>query len=150
LGIILGFEAHRPENELGRGPDDLWILSKDMALVIEAKSRKDRDNPLTKDEHGQLLEAFEWFRQNYPDLTGYKVVVHPNATTTDVVTAGDSLALTLEKLSVVLANTRELITHLCGVPTESTLTTECEKKLASLGLTPTQLIERFLEPFRVS
>lgn len=148
LGIILGFEAHRPEHEFGKGPDDLWILDDKTALVIEAKSRKTKAKPLTKEEHGQLLEAFEWFQQQYPNVKGYKVVLHPNAVATEAVTATDSFALTFERLSVLLTNTRELITQLCALPTETTLKTECEKRLAVLDLTPARLVEKFLEPFR--
>jgi replicative superfamily II helicase len=147
LGTILGFEAHRPECEFGRGPDDLWILDDRSAMVIEVKSRKDKDNPLTKEDHGQLLEAYEWFRQNYPGIKGYKVVVHPNAVTTRAVTAGDSFALTLQTLTVLLTNTRELITQLCEITADSTLRAGCEKLLSGLNLTPTKLVSKFLESF---
>lgn len=148
LGIILGFEAHRPEREFGKGSDDLWILDDRSAMVIEAKSRKDKDNALTKEEHGQLLEAYEWFSQNYPGIKGYKVVVHPSAVTTAAVTAGDSFALTLQGLAVLLTKTRELITRLCAITDDSTLGAACEEILSKLNLTPTQLVSGSLEPFR--
>jgi hypothetical protein len=34
--------------------------------VIEAKSRKDADNPLYKKDHAQLLEAEQWFKVVLP------------------------------------------------------------------------------------
>ena len=148
LGMILGFETHRPEREFTKGPDDLWILNEKSAMVIEAKSRKDEDNALTKEEHGQLLEAYEWFGQNYPGIKGYKVVVHPNAVTTAAVTAGDSFALTLQGLAILLTNARELITQLCAITDDTTLGAACEEILFRLRLTPAQLVNHFLEPFR--
>ena len=52
LGAILGFEASRPEKLFGNGPDVLWIISKTTGLIIEAKSRKNQANALTKEQHG--------------------------------------------------------------------------------------------------
>ena len=45
----------------GEGPDVLWLLPGKIGLVIEAKSRKKEKKALTKEEHGQLLVASEWF-----------------------------------------------------------------------------------------
>ena len=39
------------------GPDVLWLLTENLGLVIEVKSRKDRDNALYRKQHGQLLNA---------------------------------------------------------------------------------------------
>jgi hypothetical protein len=66
FGTILGFESQRPDHEFSVGPDVLWLLDERSALVISAKNRKVKDNPLTKPEHGQLLEDYEWFQQEYP------------------------------------------------------------------------------------
>ena len=148
LGQIIGFHAQRPEHEYGKGPDVLWIIEQKKALVIEAKSRKDAKNVLNKEEHGQLLESFQWFQEEYPSVEGYKVVVHPNALVTDCVTAKESYALTLNSLAILLTNTRQLISELCSVPmSDSTLISKCQKRLTDLNLAPSLFIDNFLEPF---
>jgi replicative superfamily II helicase len=68
LGAYLGFEAERPDKAHGVGPDVLWRTDGSFDFVIEAKSRKDEDNPLYKKEHAQLLEAEHWFKLAYPGL----------------------------------------------------------------------------------
>jgi replicative superfamily II helicase len=147
LGLFLGFAAHRPERDFGKGPDVLWILDRDTAWVIEVKSRKESDKALTKEEHGQLLESFGWFQQEYPGTSGHKVVVHPNVYVSRAVTATGSNVLSLDKLSVLITRTRELMIYLCQIQAEDTLKTECEKALKRLGLRPGQLVDNFLEPF---
>src|ERR1022692_2188442 len=62
LGTMLGFETSRPEKSYGKGPDLLWLISKDAGLIIEAKSRKNPTNALTKAQHGQLLVSENWFK----------------------------------------------------------------------------------------
>ena len=149
LGMILGFHTQRPEHEYGKGPDILWIMTEKVALVMEAKSRKAPKNALTKEEHGQLLQSFEWFQSEYPHYKGYKVVVHPNAVVTNTVTAKDSYALTLTSLSLLLTHTRELITKLSSIPmSQASLTSKCEELLVQLSLTPELLVRKFLEPFQ--
>ena len=75
LGIMLGFAAERPEKIYSNGPDVLWLLDGELALVIEAKSRKKQKNALTKEQHGQLLVAMQWFQQEYPNYHGIPVSI---------------------------------------------------------------------------
>ena len=148
LGAVLGFQTERPENDFGKGPDVLWLLDDTTGLVIEAKSRKDVDNPLTKEEHGQLLNSFEWFKQKYPQHNGYKVIVHPNAVASTSTAATDTYALTLDKLLSLVSSTGELVSDfVASIAPPETLKARCEAKLAQLKLTPAQLIRTFLEPF---
>ena len=150
LGELLGFTAQRPDNDFGVGPDVLWLLNDSSALIIEVKSRKKLDNPLNKDEHGQLLNSAQWFQTIYPGFAGCRVVVHPNNLTTDSVVPDDSYALTLDKLGTLVGNTRELLTNLSSVPMgrETTLA-KCDEDLLALNLTPDRLVKVFLEAFEI-
>jgi hypothetical protein len=76
LGIMIGLAAERRDAN-GEGPDVLWLLPSKVGIVIEAKSRKKEKNALTKDDHGQLLVAAEWFAANYPGYSVVRVSVHP-------------------------------------------------------------------------
>ncbi len=148
LGELLGFSAQRPERDEGRGPDVLWLLDPKTALILSAKSRKEAENPLTKGEHGLLLEESQWFQQEYPRMNGLRVVVHPNRRTTSNVTPDGSFVLTLGKLAALVGNDRELFGDLCQLPlSEATLLTKCDLRLSELNLTPEKLIGEFLQPF---
>jgi replicative superfamily II helicase len=151
LGAMLGFSAERPDKNYGKGPDVLWLLSGHLALIIEAKSRKNRDNALTKDQHGQLLNAAEWFRSEYPGRTGVRVSMHPNVRATESTVPGDSKALTYEKLNALIAEARALIVSLCeSVVSREELVMRCERLLGESSLTPDSLVKEYLVPFETS
>ncbi|MEQ9552958.1 MAG: DEAD/DEAH box helicase family protein [Coleofasciculus sp. G3-WIS-01] len=149
LGSILGFCTQRPDNLYSKGPDVLWLLDDQRALVIEAKSRKQQDNTLTKDQHGQLLNAGAWFKKNYPNFSsGILVSVHPNTTTTPATETVDSKALTFEKLNELITDTRRLLSELCeAVISDNELIIRCEQLLSNSTLKPKSLIEQYLVPF---
>jgi replicative superfamily II helicase len=148
FGELLGFSSQRPERDTGKGPDVLWLLNSKSALILSAKSQKIPGNPLNKEEHGQLLEAAQWFQQEYPSHKGYRVVVHPNHYVTEEVTPEGSFALTMTRLRTLIGNARNLFTDLCDFPlSESTMLAKCDKRLIELNLTPEKLIKTFLEPF---
>lgn len=151
FGLILGFQAQRPEHEFGKGPDVLWLLDDRVGLVMEVKSRKDPKNPLTKAEHGQLLSSFEWFKQEYPGYQGTKVSVHPTALASQSVVTSDTMVLTLRSLASLVACARELLSELCGsnAPTEE-LKVRCEARLGELNLSPQKLCDTFLQPLQHS
>jgi len=150
LGSILGFEASRPEKQFGNGPDVLWIISKTTGLIIEAKSRKNQANALTKEQHGQLLVAENWFKDTYKGMTGIRVSVHPNVTATKNAVPSRTKALTLAKLNELIVETRQLITTLCesGHP-DNELAHYCEDLLKKSNLTPERLVQQYLVNFEV-
>ncbi|MBI3466403.1 MAG: hypothetical protein HY000_25605 [Planctomycetes bacterium] len=63
LAPLLGAEGSRPEEELGEGPDDLWLWS-DFSILIEAKNGN--QERLHKKDAGQLLLSLQWFKRAYP------------------------------------------------------------------------------------
>jgi hypothetical protein len=150
LGSILGFEASRPEKLFGNGPDVLWIISKTTGLIIEAKSRKNQANGLTKEQHGQLLVSENWFKDNYKGLTGIRVSVHPNVTATKKSVPSRTKALTLAKLNELVGEARKLITELCesGHP-DNELAQYCDQLLKKTNLTPERLPANYLIDFEV-
>ncbi|NMQ30307.1 DEAD/DEAH box helicase [Candidatus Accumulibacter phosphatis] len=112
LGELIGLSAERHDDG-GEGPDVLWLLPNKIALILEAKSRKLDKNPLTKEEHGQLLVAQQWFEKNYDGYTSLRVVVHPTNKATPAAAAHESYALTLDRLTAMVADARTLLTELC-------------------------------------
>jgi hypothetical protein len=119
-------------------------------LIIEAKSRKNDENALTKAQHGQLLVSENWFKANYNGLTGIRISVHPNVTATRNAVATGTKALTLAKLNELIVEARGLISALCdsGYP-DKELAGYCKKLLANSNLTPNKLIDHYLIDFEV-
>lgn len=111
LGEMIGLITERHDDG-GEGPDVLWLLPQKVAFIIEAKSRKLNRNALTKEEHGQLLVAQQWFERNYQGYTSLRVCVHPTNLATAAAVANESFALTMEQLTVLVADARALLTEL--------------------------------------
>ncbi|MFG6489744.1 DEAD/DEAH box helicase [Roseateles sp. BYS78W] len=112
LGRMIGLTTERHDDG-GEGPDVLWLLPTKFAWIIEAKSRKLDKNPLTKEEHGQLLVAEQWFQGNYEGYVTQRIVVHPTNKATAAASAHDSYALALDRLVALVADARALLTALC-------------------------------------
>lgn len=151
LGYILGFQTDRPEHKYGGiAPDCLWLIEDKLALIIEAKSRKKQKNALTKEEHGQLLNAVEWFKKEYPNYAYYRVSVHPNNKITKSIEPGDSKVLTIDKLNELLANIRKMIIALCDHHfDDKALIKYCDECLKSNFLTPQSIVNKYLTKFEV-
>ena len=148
LAKFLGFVGQRPEHQFRVGPDVLWLIENDYAFVIECKSRKEAKNALTKDEHGQLLVAKNWFSTEYPVRKAAGIVAHPNSSATEPAAAKNALALTLTKLDELVAATKEVLSELCRAETPAA---ELEKRCALLleehKLNHTGLVSHFLKAF---
>lgn len=147
LGRMIGLSAEQHDTN-GEGPDVLWLLPKKIGFVIEAKSRKKPKNALTKEEHGQLLVASEWFSKNYPGYQGVRVSVHPANAATKAAVAGASYALMYERLAALISDARSLLQSLCESQlSEPELIHECAKLLSQSNVRADRLIERYLLPF---
>lgn len=148
LGKYLGFVADRPEKSYGVGPDVLWLLNSKTAWVIEVKSRKDRDNPLTKSNHGQLLNSEQWFRKEYPTMNPVRMIIGPNRLKTENTIAGESKVLTFDKLNSLLHSLRSMLSALCNsVESDDQLVHLCEQLLVKYELTPNRLGNIYLQDF---
>jgi len=147
LAQLIGLSSERYDNH-GVGPDVLWLLPQLLGIIIEAKSRKDGKNALTKEQHGQLLVAEEWFAKNYPDYKAIRVSVHPSNKATKAATATKSYALTYEKLNALIADARALLTKLCeSQRTDAELEAECARVLDRSPVRVDNLVENYLINF---
>ena len=148
LGNFLGFAAERPEKTYGVGPDVLWLRNSSSAWVIEVKSRKDWDNPLTKADHGQLLNAEQWFRKEYSAMNPTRIIVSPNRLKTKNTVAGETKVLTFDKLNSLIHSLRSLLSALCNsVESDDQLAHLCEQLLVKHDLTPNGLTKNYLQDF---
>ena len=77
LALHIGHTGQRPEDTLGRGPDNLWALCDGSFYIIEAKSGAASGHPVYKKDAEQLSNAMDWFRQQYPSSEATPVLIHP-------------------------------------------------------------------------
>jgi Holliday junction resolvase len=147
LATMIGFSSERHDIN-GVGPDVLWLLPNKVGLVIEAKSRKKAKNALTKEEHGQLLVAAEWFYGNYKEFECVRVSVHPQNRATKAAVAEASHALTYEKLAALVSDARTLLSTLCySQLSDADLVIECGHLLSKSLLNADRLVGGYLLPF---
>jgi len=99
LGIYLGLNSTRPDNEGDIGPDNLWWLD-GVALVIEAKTGKKATNSYDKDNVGQLSQHINWVKENYKDINQTPVFVgHKVSVTSSASPSADMGVISLETLN---------------------------------------------------
>jgi replicative superfamily II helicase len=140
LGRLIGLSAERHDDG-GEGPDVLWLLPTKIVWILEAKSRKLDKNPLTKEEHGQLLVAQQWFHKNYEGYSSLRVVVHPTNKATPAAAAHGSYALTLDRLTALVADARVLQTELCESQlTDIELEGQCQQLLEQSSIRADKLV----------
>lgn len=78
LGSFLGFGSQRPEDQIGRGPDNLWALGGLNYFVIECKSGAVSAPKISKGDTNQLNGSIVWFNEKYDKTcTMTPIVVHP-------------------------------------------------------------------------
>ncbi|RBP41460.1 replicative superfamily II helicase [Roseimicrobium gellanilyticum] len=148
LGRYLGFVCERRDVN-GEGPDVLWLLPGKTGLVIEAKSRKKEANALTKNQHGQLLVASEWFAKFYAGYKCVRVSVHPSNQATRAAVAGASHALTYPALGSLISDLRVLLSTLCEsqLPDDE-LVNECSNLLLKCRFEAGRFAQEYLVPFQ--
>jgi hypothetical protein len=133
LGSYLGFDADRPEQIHGVGPDVLWRTDAPFDLVVEAKNEKQDENPLYKKDHAQLLEAEHWFRGAYPGRESVRVSALPEPIADQKATPKGTFALRLADATRLAGAVREMLTELVALPgEEAALRERCEALLAQL------------------
>ncbi len=78
IGLAIGFAAERPEREWKEGPDNLWGVKEGLYFVIECKSEVSLERAtISKEEAGQLSNAWGWFCRQYPGAKGLPVIIIP-------------------------------------------------------------------------
>ncbi len=70
LGEALGFDATRPDNDAGTGPDVLWVSPvNDLCLAFELKTNKESPATYTKKDIGQSLDSLNWIAREKGSLS---------------------------------------------------------------------------------
>lgn len=148
LAEHLGLTAQRPEQEVGKGPDVLWLLGDSKFWVIECKSGSEQGE-IPKSDMAQLSHSLNWFAESYDGSNeAIAILVHPsrNLETRASAAAGTRI-LTFSKLEELREAVREFAAAVaahrpfCDAP-------GIWERLVSLGLNSAGLQERWTVPPR--
>lgn len=73
---LIGFRSQRPENDTGKGPDNLWSMGDNDYLVIECKNGATADR-ISKHDCNQLNGSGAWFRSMYDQTATFRpIMIH--------------------------------------------------------------------------
>ena len=64
MAKFLGFIGQRPENDYGKGPDNLWSVGNNHYFVIECKNGV-TNHTINKHDMNQLNGSIAWFKEKY-------------------------------------------------------------------------------------
>lgn len=79
IALFIGFESQRPEDELGKGPDGLWLLGGLQYFVIECKNEATAEL-ISKTYCNQLNGSCNWFKQKYDSTCVHTpIMIHPSS-----------------------------------------------------------------------
>lgn len=69
IGKMLGYISQRPDQEIRKGPDNLWCASNKKYAIFECKSEVDeKRGAINKSEAGQFNNHCGWFKEEYGEL----------------------------------------------------------------------------------
>lgn len=98
LGLFLGFGSQRPEQDTGKGPDNLWALGALKYLVIECKSGAMKASAINKHDCNQLNGSMAWFADKYDNsCSATPVMVHPKIVPEHAATLNADARIVTEK-----------------------------------------------------
>ncbi len=76
LAEFIGFIGQRPENDYGRGPDDLWSVGNNEYFIIECKNGV-TNKTINKHDMNQLNGSIAWFQEKYDHTSNFTpIMIH--------------------------------------------------------------------------
>lgn len=149
LGKFLGFKTDRPDHNYKKGPDILWIISKNTGIIFEAKSRKKTDSTFKKEDSGQILNSHQWFLEEYKDHNSILVSIHPNKKSSKSVNIGNIKVLTIDNLLLITNNVYNLYEQLIKLDTGDfkMFEIQCDKLLKKYCLKWDLIEQKYFEDF---
>jgi hypothetical protein len=149
LGEHLGFAAHRPEVDFGKGPDNLWAFGGTRFVIIECKNEATADQ-ISKEYIDKSSGRRNWFTQTYgPGCISESVIVHPSKVVSRYASPESNLrVLTPLKLDEFKTAVSTLAKSIAQLGTFGDVQ-GIAKALNYLGLTGDVIVPRYTEAFVV-
>lgn len=148
LGLILGFNSTRPDQESGNGPDNFWVTGDGQCWVIESKSEATADE-VSRDYLQQLSHSADWCKKHYPNFHEcVPLLIHPSQfPNSDAVPRENARVMTfakLEQLRDAVGKFSRAIQIENGYRDSSVI----KSNLLAHGLNSKAIFGRWTQPFR--
>jgi hypothetical protein len=142
LAFYLGFVGQRPENEYGRGPDNLWALGDNEYFVIECKNGVTNEI-INKHDVNQLNGSIEWFKSKYDHSSQCTpIMIHLGDTCEYSATPNkDSRVITKDNLDKFKENIKSFSIALKGINLNDD--SKIKELIISSKLRPKDIIEHY-------
>ncbi len=147
LAFMLGFEGQRPENEYGRGPDNLWSVGNNKHFIIECKNGV--INPLiNKHDMNQLNGSIAWFTEKYDHSMNYTpIMIHlGNICEYGATPLKGCVAMRKEKLELLKKNIKEFSV---AVKTKINQLDEIKKLLIHYKLRDSDIVQEYTDEIKI-
>ncbi|MCM3317196.1 DEAD/DEAH box helicase family protein [Rummeliibacillus stabekisii] len=147
IGEHLGFVSQRPENDFGKGPDNLWGASNQICFVVECKNEAYTET-ISKHYCNQLNGSIIWFKNNYPTINTFTpILIHPSSVFEHAASPDPKIRImNKEKLNLFRFRLRDFTTH---VATANYDVTTIASLLNNYKLDSESIIQEFTLPFTV-
>ncbi|MBX5159628.1 MULTISPECIES: DEAD/DEAH box helicase [Rhizobium] len=108
LGSLLGFGSQMPEDDFGKGPDNLWSSGNLSYFVIECKSGATSAKAISKHDCNQLTGSMIWFEKQYDkSCSATPIMVHQKTRPENAATLHpNARIITEEKLDKLIEKVR--------------------------------------------
>lgn len=144
LGSFLGFGSQMPEENFGKGPDNLWSVGNLNYFVIECKSGAVKSKAISKHDCNQLTGSMTWFGKQYDNsCSAIPIMVHKKTNPENAATLHpDTRIVTEEKLDLLLERIRAYAIAV-GEDLGFTKPALVAKQLNHFGLTASTFVDQF-------
>ncbi|EGM8191210.1 TPA: DEAD/DEAH box helicase family protein [Escherichia albertii] len=114
VAYLVGFRSQRPENDTGKGPDNLWAMGENNYLVIECKNGATAER-ISKHDCNQLNGSGAWFRNMYDQTaTAIPIMIHHSYMPEYAATLNEgSRIMTINDLERFKSSILSFITAIC-------------------------------------
>lgn len=115
IARLIGFRSQRPENDTGKGPDNLWSLGDNYYLVIECKNGATTDR-ISKHDCNQLNGSGAWFKNKYDQTAKFHpIMIHPSNHPEHAATLNeDTRIMSADELEKLKASIFNFINSICS------------------------------------
>jgi hypothetical protein len=152
IAEFIGIESERPENDTGKGPDNLYWIENKYAMIIECKNEVSKDNNISKTDCNQLNGSNEWFNNNYgkSGIKGIPILIHPSNIYNKECSPNENTRIMKEdNLEEFKKNVYEFIIELSKQDNYNDIK-KIEVLLKNNGLYEKQVIENYTEKYIIS
>lgn len=148
LASFLGFEGQRPENDYGKGPDDLWSVGNSQYYVIECKNGV-TNSTINKHDINQLNGSVAWFKDKY-DYTSSctPIMIHLGDTCEFGATPLEGcVVITKEKLKLLKKNIKDFS---LAIKDKTNQLDEIKKLLIHHNLRATDIVQQYTQVIKTT